>query len=156
MCSYQYGTSSLAVTVTISPNRTLKFFLTTFYFNNEEIFLFVGLPNLLNLIRTIKFTLFMRMLQSSVSSFASTMQTVSFPFFPFRRTLSPRNNCSSSIFAGDKQITELSSLTASSTTNLFGAFFLSIMAVFISSNFGMIVIVLYKAKDFQAVNLPSK
>lgn len=44
---------------------------------------------------------------------------LSFRFLPLSRTLSPRKRFNSSIFACDKEITELSSFMASSTTSLF-------------------------------------
>uniref|UniRef100_A0A2P2MJ19 Cell division cycle protein 48 homolog n=1 Tax=Rhizophora mucronata TaxID=61149 RepID=A0A2P2MJ19_RHIMU len=57
------------------------------------------------------------------------MQIVSLRFLPLRRTVSPRKSWSFSIVSGCIETTELSSLTASSTSNLFGDFFLSKIAV---------------------------
>ena len=78
-------------------------------------------------------TLFILILESTVSSSERTMHTVSCPFFPLRRTVSPRNNCNSSIFAALRHTTELSSFRASSTINRLGAFFLSMIPVLISA-----------------------
>ena len=47
----------------------------------------------------------------------------------FSSTVSPRNSCSFSMVVGCSATTELSSLTASSTTRRLGDFFLSRMAV---------------------------
>ncbi len=52
------------------------------------------------------------------------MHTVSLPFFPLMRTVSPRKSCSSSILAGERVMTELSSLSASSTMRRLGDRFL--------------------------------
>ena len=61
------------------------------------------------------------------------MQTVSLPFFPLIRTVSPRKSWSSSILAGERVMTELSSLSASSTMRRFGLrFFPPKMASFMS------------------------
>jgi len=60
----------------------------------------------------------MRTFPSSHASSANTMHTVSLRFFPFTRTVSPRNSCNSSIFAGDNATTELSSFTASSVRQM--------------------------------------
>merc|ERR1719400_1364297 len=63
------------------------------------------------------------------------MQTLSFLFFPFSSTVSPRNNCRSSILARESATTLLSSLTASSTSSLLGFAFLFRIAVASSSPF---------------------
>lgn len=90
---FPYFTSGHGWTETTSDNRTLKLFLTM---------------------------RFMRIFSSGQVSSDNTIQTVSFLRFPFRSTVSPLNNCNSSIFACDNATTELSSLTASSTINLLG------------------------------------
>merc|ERR1719192_2444886 len=90
---FPYFTSGQLWIATISPSLTLKLFLTT---------------------------LFMRILSSVTVSSLRTMQTLSFLFFPFSSTVSPRNNCSSSILARESATTLLSSLTASSTSSLLG------------------------------------
>ena len=88
-----YGTSWHAVTVTTSPKRIRKFLRTT---------------------------LFIKTLLSSQFSSAKQIHIVSRDFLPLIITVSPRNSCNSSIFAGDNAITLLSSFDASSTINLFG------------------------------------
>jgi hypothetical protein len=54
---------------------------------------------------------------------------VSRRFFPLTRTMSPRKNWSRSMVAVERASTELSSLVASSTISLLGAFFLRRIAV---------------------------
>ena len=78
--------------------------------------------------RLVRTTLFILILFTSQVSSARTMQTVSFLRFPLRRTVSPRNNCSSSILLGWRATTELSSFVASSTIKRLGRFFCSRMA----------------------------
>ena len=50
---------------------------------------------------------------------APVRKQMSFRFLPLMRTLSPRKRFNSSIFACEREITELSSFMASSTTSLF-------------------------------------
>mmetsp|Transcript_27800 Transcript_27800/g.89165 ORF Transcript_27800/g.89165 Transcript_27800/m.89165 type:complete len:389 (+) Transcript_27800:707-1873(+) len=76
--------------------------------------------------RTLRFLrthLFMRILPRSHVSSASTMHTVSLRRLPLISTVSPRKSCSSSMVCTLSATTELSSLTASSTTRRFGFFF---------------------------------
>lgn len=65
-------------------------------------------------------TRFMRIFSFGQLSSDRTIQTVSFLRFPFNKTVSPRNNCNSSILACDRLTIELSSLVASSTRRRFG------------------------------------
>lgn len=90
---FPYLTSGQDWIETISDRRTRKLFLTT---------------------------RFMRIFSSGQASSESTMQTVSLRRFPFSNTVSPLNNCSSSILAWDNETIELSSLVASSTNKRFG------------------------------------
>ena len=85
--------------------------------------------------RLFRTTLFIRIFSSEHVSSESTMHTASRLFFPFSNTVSPRNNCSSSILGWDKDTTLLSSLMASSTINRLGRFFCLRMAVDKSSPF---------------------
>lgn len=78
-------------------------------------------------------TLFILMEPSFTSSSARTMQTVSFFRFPFTKTVSPRKRSSSSILSWDSETTELSSLSAFSTTSRYGLAFRRRMAVATSS-----------------------
>lgn len=90
---FPYLTSGQGWIHTTSDRRTLRLFLTI---------------------------LFMRIFSSGQLSSASTIQTVSFLRFPLRRTVSPRNNLSSSILSCERATTELSSFVASSTRSLLG------------------------------------
>ena len=95
-----------------------KIWVTKFYMSIEKDVYLTMSPNLtLRLFRTHLLILILSLL--TVSS-ESTMQTVSRLRFPFNNTVSPLNNCNSSIFACESETTELSSFTASSTHNLFG------------------------------------
>jgi len=98
----RFGTSGAALMETTSPNLTRKFLRTT---------------------------LFILIFPSSILLSTKAIHKVSFLFLPLIRTGSPLKIFNSYNFAADKQIAELSSLTASSTINLFGAFFLSKIAV---------------------------
>lgn len=98
----RFGTSGAGFIYTTSPNLTLKFLRTT---------------------------LFILILPSSILLSTNAIHKVSFLFLPLIRTGSPLNIFNSYNLAADKQIAELSSFTASSTINLFGAFFLSKIAV---------------------------
>lgn len=90
---FPYLTSGHGCTDTTSDSRTLK------------------------LLRTI---LFIRIFSSGQVSSDNTIHTVSLRLLPFSRTVSPRKSWSSSILACDSDTTLLSSLTASSTSSLFG------------------------------------
>lgn len=70
--------------------------------------------------RLFRTTRFMRIFSFGQLSSDKTMHTVSFRRFPFSKTVSPRNNCSSSIFACERLTMELSSFVASSTRRRFG------------------------------------
>eukprot|EP00834_Sanchytrium_tribonematis_P004227 NODE_195_length_13287_cov_0.482484.p13 type:complete len:102 gc:universal NODE_195_length_13287_cov_0.482484:3255-3560(+) len=86
--------SGHALMITTSPNFTLRFLL---------------------IIR------FILIFPSGVSSSTNAIKTVSFLLLPFNITVSPLKRPSVSIALLFKQQIELSSLVASSTTNLFGA-----------------------------------
>lgn len=85
--------------------------------------------------RLFRTTLFILIFSSEHVSSERTMHTASLLFFPFSNTVSPLNNCSSSILGWDKDTTLLSSLMASSTINRLGRFFCLRMAVDKSSPF---------------------
>lgn len=70
--------------------------------------------------KLLRTTRFIRIFSFGQLSSDSTIQTVSLRRRPFSRTVSPRNNCNSSILACDSATTELSSFKASSTSNRFG------------------------------------
>lgn len=70
--------------------------------------------------KLLRTTRFIRIFSLGQVSSERTMQTVSLRLFPFNSTVSPRNNCSSSILAWERQTIELSSFVASSTRRRFG------------------------------------
>lgn len=70
--------------------------------------------------KLLRTTRFIRIFSLWHVSSERTMQTVSLRLFPFSRTVSPRNNCNSSIFAWDRETMELSSFVASSTMRRLG------------------------------------
>ena len=60
--------------------------------------------------RLFRTTLFIRIFSSEHVSSESTMHTASRLFFPFSNTVSPRNNCSSSILGWGKKVKAFGSL----------------------------------------------
>ncbi len=79
--------------------------------------------------RLLRATLLRRTLPSSTDSSERTMKQESRRFLPLTMVESPRKRPSSSIFAGEMQMTELSSVVASSTKRRLGDFFWRRMAV---------------------------